>query len=155
MLGQGIPLAEKRYQNPQVLRMAGETRRPPTSFSRENLAARSGYRPRQAQIQDHEEPIRYRALFTEGDIYTIHDQIKIRKENQGFKYFRLKYWDGHNWIVRFIKADDTDWIALTENRIADMIYDKVIERAPPEEQLDAIIMEGKNEAGGWKFKFSQ
>ncbi len=79
---------------------------------------------------------------------------KSGKKNQGLKYFRLKYWDGHNWIVPFIKADDTDWIALTENHITGMIHDKVIEKASPEEQLDAIIMEGKNEAGGWKFKFS-
>ena len=131
--------------------MATETRKPPTPFSHENIADRSRYRPR--QVQDHEEPIPYRARFTEGDIYAIHDQTKIRKENQGFKYFRLKYWDGHNWIVRFIKADDTDWIALTENRITDMIYDRVIEKSTPEEQLDAIIMESKNEAGGWKSKF--
>jgi hypothetical protein len=106
------------------------------------------------QAKDHEEPTRYTAPFAEGDIYTIHDQTHIRKENQGFKYFRLKYWDGHNWIVRFIKAYDTDWIALTEGRIAGMIYDRVIEKASSEEQLDAIIMEGKNEAGGWKSRLA-
>ena len=93
------------------------------------------------------------APLTEGDIYTILDQTKIRKQNQGFHYFRLKYWDGHNWIVRFIKADDTDWIALSEGRIADMVYGNIIKKASPHEQLDALIMEGKNESGGgWKKK---
>jgi hypothetical protein len=93
------------------------------------------------------------APLTEGDIYTIKDQTKIRNSNQGFKYFRLKYWDGYNWIVRFIKADDTDWIALSETRIGDMVYEGIIAKASPHEQLDAIIMEGKNEAGGgWKFR---
>jgi hypothetical protein len=88
----------------------------------------------------------------EGDIYTILNQAKIRKDNQGFRYFRLKYWDGRNWIVRFIKSNDTDWIALSESRIMDMIYDKTIVKSPPHEQLDAIIMEEKNEKGS---KFSK
>jgi hypothetical protein len=87
-----------------------------------------------------------------GDIYTIIDQTKIRTNNQGFKYFRLKYWDGKNWIVRFIKSNDTDWIALPERRIEEMALDKVIARSPPHEQLDAIIMEEKNEAGGGKLR---
>jgi len=104
------------------------------------------------EINHHEEPVRHGALLSEGDIYAIHDQTNIRKENQGFKYFRLKYWDGHNWIVRFIKRDDTDWIGLSKSRIMDMICDDVIEKATPAEQLDAIIMEGKNESGGWKVK---
>ena len=107
------------------------------------------------QLTYHEQPVRHRSLLTEGDIYTIHDQTNIRKENQGFKYFRLKYWDGHNWIVRFIKTDDTDWIGLSEGRIAGMICDSVIERATADEQLDAIIMEGKNEFGGWKSRLME
>lgn len=90
MTGQGIPLAEKRFRNPQALRMANETRKPPTPFSHENLAVRSGYRPRQAQVEDFEEPIRYRALFTEGDICTIHDQTKIRKEEPGTQILSIE-----------------------------------------------------------------
>ena len=104
------------------------------------------------QLNNHEKIVRERALLIEGDIYTVQDQMRIRKENQGFKYFRLKYWDGHNWIVRFIKTDDTDWIGLSESRITGMICDNVIAKATAQEQLDAIIMEGKNEAGGWKSK---
>ena len=106
----------------------------------------------QQQTNDREVPVRYPSFLAEGDIYTIHDQTNIRKQNQGFKYFRLKYWDGHNWIVRFIKTDDTDWIGLSEGRITGMISDNVIEKATAAEQLEAIIMEGKNESGGWKSK---
>ena len=89
---------------------------------------------------------------TAGDIYTIHDQDKIRRDNQGFQYFRLKYWDGRNWIVRFIKANDTDWIALPEGRILDMIMSKAISRSSPAEQLDAIIMESKHNPSNMKLR---
>jgi hypothetical protein len=77
----------------------------------------------------------------EGDVYTILNQSKLRKENQGFKYFRLVRWDGKIWIIRFIKASDSDWISMTEARLFDMIQNKAIRMSTPIEKLDAIVME--------------
>ena len=80
----------------------------------------------------------------EGDVYTVLLQNHLKKAQQGFKYFRIKYWDGRDWIVRFIRPGDTDWIALDESQIFSMIDRKVIREATPHERLDAIIMELKS-----------
>ena len=89
-------------------------------------------------------------MLEEGTIYTIKNQNSMREGYKRFKYFRLKYWDGHNWIIRFIKSNATDWIALPESRIFSLINNRDIEKASPHETLDAILMERKNEGEGWK-----
>lgn len=83
--------------------------------------------------------------FKEGEIFTILKQKGVRKENQGFRYFKLKYWDGRNWIVRFIKKGDTDWIALSEARIQEMLINNIIEIARPKDMLEAVMLEKKSE----------
>ena len=84
-------------------------------------------------------------MFKEGDVYTILKPQFFREGPKGFKYIRLKYWDGHNWIIRFLKDKDTDWIAISEVRLAGLIDNKTVEKARPHDALDAVMIEKKFE----------
>lgn len=80
-------------------------------------------------------------MLKEGDTFTILDSASVR--NKYFKYFKIKYWDGKNWIVRFIDNYDTDWIALNESEIFRMLNLKAIRYSKLHEKLEAIILELK------------
>lgn len=82
-------------------------------------------------------------MLCEGAIYVIRNQKKIREGPMRYKYIILKYWDGLHWVVRFLKDGDTDWIALTETRLLNMISDGTIGTPDAHEKLEAIIMESK------------
>lgn len=78
--------------------------------------------------------------FEEGDIYTIkkHDDYR---ELKNYKYIRLQRWDGRHWIVRFIKENDTDWIALTELKLLILVNAEAIVKADYHEIFEAKVME--------------
>jgi len=82
-------------------------------------------------------------MLSENAIYVIQNQKKIREGYLRYKYIILKYWDGLHWIVRFLKNGNTNWIALTETRLVNMIGDGTIRIPDAHERLEAMIMENK------------
>jgi hypothetical protein len=83
-------------------------------------------------------------VFKENTVFLILDPEVFKRSEQGYKFIRLKYWDGYHWIARFLKKDDTDWIALTENRIKELIMYRAIRFANPFERFESALWEKRN-----------
>ena len=79
----------------------------------------------------------------ENTIFLILDPDAFRRKDRGYKFICLKYWDGYHWIARFIKKGDTDWIALSDSRIKELIINKAIRYANPFERFESVLWEKK------------
>lgn len=76
----------------------------------------------------------------EGKIFTIINPRLLEKRYRGFKYMRLKYWDGRSWIVTFFDKDDSDWVAMSDSKIFSMLGNRIIREPNVNEKLEIQII---------------